>query len=384
MAEEKDRDARARRAIPLIAAAITLVVVASLIYIRAGKPVSNLASLEPTPSPIPHLSGNYTATFDFLDPSHGWALVLDYGQAYAFWIFETTDGAAHWRSTFRGTASGDFDFVRFDLLYIHFFDTEHGLAFVGRLYRTLDGGASWAAVDTPGEEPFLTFASPSRGWALQLAGDARLYATSDGGTSWTAVDGRLPPAWLGGFIGTPAELAFREDGEGWLGSSQENPIAYTTLDGGRSWREVRLPPASGVSGYLTNVRLIPGGGVLISVYGSAGPLYARDSFDHGATWREVAFPPAPTTLADVSFVGAFHWWASRFGYVFQTDDGGATWTQKRRAGLPAGWNIEAAHVLDARHAWWSMVATSDSRETAVMMTDDGGASWRAVNVPRPA
>jgi hypothetical protein len=58
MAEEKDRDARARRAIPLIAAAITLVVVASLIYIRAGKPVSNLAPPEPTPSPIPRLSGD--------------------------------------------------------------------------------------------------------------------------------------------------------------------------------------------------------------------------------------------------------------------------------------------------------------------------------------
>lgn len=66
---------RARRAMPLIAAALTAIVVAGVIYLHPSVPAS-------PPKPAPKvirpllLSNQYSATYDFVSPSAGWALVL--------------------------------------------------------------------------------------------------------------------------------------------------------------------------------------------------------------------------------------------------------------------------------------------------------------------
>ena len=384
MSTEHTESARPRRAIPLISGAIAVAVVAGLLYLRAGSP-TGIPGNSRVPAPIPRMSGSYSANFDFLDPVHGWAIVLGYGESNSFWIFETKDAAAHWRQSFGGHLPSDYDYFRFGTPYVHFFDSRHGIAYAGQLLRTVDGGAHWEVVEASSGQGFLTLTSAYRGWSIRFAeGNARLYATEDGGKAWTAVSGQLPSGFVVDAIGTPNQLAFRDTGEGWLGSSQEVPVVYVTIDGGVSWRAIRLPAQDGIAEYGTNVRLLPGDGVLVIVYAPFGAFYASLSLDHGATWRYVEFPPSPATLSDVSFVDSSHWWASRFGYVFQTVDAGRTWTQNPRADLPAGWNIQPAHVIDARHAWWSMVSTTDSRETALMLTSDGGASWRAVNLPSPA
>lgn len=377
---------RGRRAIPLIAAALAVIVVASLLYLRSSVPASSTAPEPPVPTPIPHLSGSYSASFDFIDASRGWALLVGYGESHRLSIFGTTDGAAHWRRLFDAGVPSDFDSFRFGNSYIHFFDSLRGFAWAGSLYRTVDGGKTWIAVSPPGAGPYLTMVSAMQGWALPLldGADGGLLTTSDGGSTWTHVPSRLPPALLVDEVGTAGELAFRADGVGWLGSSQKTAKAYVTADGGASWREVAFAATPGAQVYTTGVRLLPGGGVLVVVYTPGGPEVARASFDGGASWRQVLFPPPPALITDLSFVDASHWWAARFGFLFKTDDGGRTWTQVPRADLPEGWSVQQAHVIDSQHAWWTMVATSDSREIALMTTSDGGRTWRAVGVPAPA
>src|SRR5439155_21740630 len=134
---------RARRALPLIAAAMAAIVVAGLLYLNA-----NLRSPEAvvSPPPIAIMSGPYSARYDFINPSIGWALVLDYSRGFAtsFRIFRRTDGASHWNMQYTGQAAGG-------LAYIHFFDREHGFGYAGILYRTVDAGAHWEQVQAAGQ-----------------------------------------------------------------------------------------------------------------------------------------------------------------------------------------------------------------------------------------
>lgn len=183
MSEDPGRSKRARRAVPLIAAAVTVILVAALLYTRAvaTPPTRTLNS-----APISMMSGPFTATYDFITPSLGWALVLNYSSfSTDFWIFRTTNGAGQWQEQYVGQAKGG-------RTYIHFFDDQHGFAYVGLAYRTVDGGVHWQSVDIPGSMPYVTFASPTLGWALAFeVGSQHLYKTTDGGMTWTRLPKRL-------------------------------------------------------------------------------------------------------------------------------------------------------------------------------------------------
>jgi hypothetical protein len=68
----------------------------------------------------------------------------------------------------------------------------------------------------------------------------------------------------------------------------------------------------------------------------------------------------------------------------KTSTAGQDWARVLVQPLPPGWNIGPVHVIDVEHGWWSMISTTDSRDSALMMTSDGGGSWHAVNMPQPA
>src|SRR5437868_2879456 len=303
----------ARRAIGLMAGALAVVIVASLLYLRPGLPATT-ASPSPTAAAAPRLSGPYSATFDFLDPARGWALVLDYSVASRFWIFATTDGAAHWRRLFAAPAIGG-------NIYLHFFDPDHGLAYAGELYRTVDAGVHWTVVSSPPGGPYFTFASPARGWSLPSEGPLPplLYATADGGMTWSAVSAALPRSFVIDPAGDSPAFGFRDTGEGWLGAALPDPTAYLTLDGGSRWRAIALPLSTpGYAIYTSSVKVLPGSGVLALVTAEAGFAAAYYSDDRGRTWQQVVAPPQPDLLAGVSFLDAAHWWVSRNGVLFKT------------------------------------------------------------------
>src|SRR5207249_9419839 len=146
---------RARRALPLIASALTAIVVVSLLYLTSGIRSSQSPA---SSAPIAVMSGPYLARYDFISPSVGWALVLDYSSfATSFRIFRTTDSASHWQLQYTGQAEGG-------QTYIHFFDRDHGFAYAGLVYRTVDAGVHWAQMQTPGH--FATCGRPTLSWSL--------------------------------------------------------------------------------------------------------------------------------------------------------------------------------------------------------------------------
>jgi photosystem II stability/assembly factor-like uncharacterized protein len=384
MREDHGPSGRARRAVPLIAAAIAVIVVAGVLYVRSVVPSPTAA---PTSPHIPVMSGPYTATYDFLTPSLGWALILDYGTfsttlSTHFWVFKTNDGARKWQQQYEGAARGG-------RTYLLFFDSEHGFAFAGVAYRTVDGGAHWETMQVPGSMAFVTFASPILGWAEEYeVGSQHLYATADGGMTWRRLPTDPPVAAVLEPVYEIQSSAFRAGGEGWLGAGYlSSPVVYLTLDGGASWREVAMPSTRTGAigpGYLTSARIVPGSGVVVLVSDeSAQVLGAFFSHDQGGSWRQIAFPIAVSTFDDLSFVDATNWWVLRSGHLWKTSDAGITWRQVSVLGLPDGWRYESARVIDARHAWWSMVSSARSTLSALAITADGGSHWATVNVPQP-
>ena len=339
---------RARRALPLIASALTAIVVVSLLYLTSGIRSSQSPA---SSAPIAVMSGPYLARYDFISPSVGWALVLDYSSfATSFRIFRTTDSASHWQLQYTGQAEGG-------QTYIHFFDRDHGFAYAGLLYRTVDAGVHWEQMQTPGY--FSMFASPALGWSL--GAQDHMYSTSDGGVTWKRLPSNLPGSAFGGYGAGPEPASFRDTGEGWLGAGYlDSPTVY-----------------------LTTVSVAPGGQVVVLISHETMLLGAYASDDLGKSWRAVTRPPTLSTFADLSFVDAIHWIALRAGYVYKTADAGARWSSVPVSGLPDDWRYVDAHAIDGDHAWWSMIATARSTDSALAMTSDGGRHWKTVNVPNP-
>lgn len=365
---------------PLIAAALTVAVVAGLLYLRP--PAGHAVALpSPTPS-APTLDSDFFAAYDFVTPALGWAAVETIEDPSVgpnrFWIFRTADGAQHWALQRQGSVDA-WTGVSFT-----FFDRSRGLVVLGggaAAYRTSDGGAHWLAITLPpitGVQ--VTFADPQHGWfaggpvANGKGGALELYRTFDSGTTWE----RLPDPPAAGF-------SFRDANEGWSAVEDERGkgSAFVTWDGGRTWDRATVPPpappADGAVFEGASVWLLPHQGVLVAT-GTSGFV----SFDHGATWRELAPMPVGVRFSDLAFQDATHWWAMPFGNLYKTSDAGKTW-QHVILQLDS-WKYYVG-VIDSSHAWALLDAEALTGQptgtTGLALTSDGGRSWKYANVPVP-
>jgi photosystem II stability/assembly factor-like uncharacterized protein len=393
MDEPEVQSRRARRALPLIAGALAAAVVAGLIYLHPTFPTRPQVT-RPVPSP-PVISGLYSAIFDFVTPSAGWALVFDKleGPEHVY-LFRTTDGAKLWKKEFsssspQGGVSG-----------IRFFDRNAGLIFFGfpaQLYRTSDAGIHWTPVGLPPHSAIsISFSDPAHGWVIAQEPEpgfaTHLFATTNFGSSWTELSLPQGAVWRGKG-GTGADPQFRRANDGWLGAVADRPTVYHSVDGGASWQPHILPilpaavPDTGGKpippgfAYYVNVSLLPGSGViaLVDYVGFSG---AYTSFDGGGTWRALALPPTEMAYSDFVFQDSTHWWAMRFGTLWKSSDAGQTW---KYIGQQLDDFDYRPHVIDAKHAWAELLGSPGSQfqATGLAMTSDAALHWTYVNVPKP-
>ena len=387
---------RGRRALPLIAGALTAMVVAGLIYLHPAFPSLPKAPPPPSPSVISSDSG---ALYDFLSATTGWALVLGppSGPARSF-VYRTTDGAKHWNlqlTTYSATTGA---------AMIQFFDSKRGVIAMGnpgQLYRTSDAGTHWNSVPLPPYEANeIVFSDPSHGWLLASQPDPNLqpnaagstgqlghfFATTDGGSTWTEL--AWPWASVNGFAG----VQFRRPGDGWRGTGASEPTVYSTVDGGASWQPHALPlnsqanpvPASKSDfAFNTFVNLLPGAGVLAiisyreSVAYSSPTFNAYTSFDGGTTWRSVE-PPPDSTAWDFAYQDSSHWWAMPPGTLWKSSYAGRSW---QRVSQQVDYWVYRPQIIDAKHAWAVLYPLNGKPGTGLAMTSDGGVHWTQVNTP---
>ena len=209
-------------------------------------------------------------------------------------IYKTTDGGASWALQFTNRDSSAF-YDCFD-----FWDARRGVALSdgvsGHLLirRTRDGGAHW---DLPPADSLPLAQKGEGGFAasgtciVTLAGHfawigtgaadtARVLRSADGGRTWRAT---ATPIAAGNFAGI-ASVVFRDTVHGLvLGGKLGSPADFSdnvavTGDGGRTWRLAGRP---GFSGAVYGAAMIPGRAGSVVAVGPRGLAYSADD---GSTW----------------------------------------------------------------------------------------------------
>lgn len=172
-----------------------------------------------------------------------------------------------------------------------------------------------------------------------------------------------------------------------------------TNDGGITWYNV-TPPGLNETGYSVRLEVLDTGHAWVQMpdsdnYPHGGTLYRTS--DGGLSWTS---SPSPFSGGDIHFLDADNGWAladlgvgagSNAVAVFQTTDGGSTWTQKftndpNLAGsgdsLPLGGQKAGIAPVSMQTAFVYGVTYAPGTPY-LFRTDDGGASWRPVELPLP-
>jgi photosystem II stability/assembly factor-like uncharacterized protein len=220
-----------------------------------------------------------------------------------------------------------------------------------RIYRTDDGGATWARQFTnPDSAAFydcLTFFDDRIGVAYSDAVNGRtlILRTTDGGGSWAHLPaGAVPPPLEGegAFAASGGCVTSVDDRHGWVALGGPGARLFRTTDAGATWSLHETPFVRGAGGGMTAVAFrdaLVGVGVAGRIdqmnadTASAAVGFTRDG---GRTWQLAARPPRPGAPFGVT-------WATDGGIIvvgpgglFLGTEGGTRW-----------------RTLDER-AWWSV------------------------------
>jgi len=138
-----------------------------------------------------------------------------------------------------------------------FADAKTGLfGFGDKFQMTADGGATWKDFTLPkgvSKVAAISLRTPANGYLIDA--DGVLHITQDGGATWSSRSLGLEKPSIMGFGSGPfvneipqAAVRFFDANRGLVAlglSGKPGLIALRTADGGKTWKEESLPPASG-------------------------------------------------------------------------------------------------------------------------------------------
>ena len=249
----------------------------------------------------------------FASENEGW-VVGDLGRVY-----KTVDGGATWE---RQTPSG-----RDPMLGIACLDGKQAWlsSIAGRVFKTVDGGATWTPQQTPVKRNLfkIAFATPQRGTAVGDFG--AIVHTEDGGTTWQEVtlpeDFKLPDSALdSGVLPNDAllyGLSFVDDTHGWI--SGEFGTILATQDGGTTWKQ----QTTGLESTLFGIDFLDRNtGIAVGI----DSVILRTD-DGGATWKPIRSPFDERSYYEVVLSPEYAWIVGGQGTILTSKDGGKEWTE---------------------------------------------------------
>lgn len=229
------------------------------------------------------------------------------------------------------------------------------------------------------------------GWGIA---ETAVLRTDDGGATWYD----LTPSGLSE-AGYAVEEFFLDPDHGWILVADQNDFMragtlYRTQDGGLNWTSNAVPFGGGDLTFLNDLD----GWMLADLGGGAGSnaVAVFQTGDGGSTWtRAYINDPNVEGAGDSLPLGGL-----KFGlvprdmqtawiggvvyspgtvYLFRTDDGGETWTPVTLP-LPesadeTALTFESLQFLTPNDAFLTMRMTGDDNQLAVYVSQDGGDSW---------
>ncbi|QPF71665.1 PKD domain-containing protein [Roseateles sp. DAIF2] len=306
----------------------------------------------------PRPTGTSREDYFFLDAQTGWS-VGDNGE-----IFKTVDGGKTWARQDSGLSAR--------LLSIAFADANNGWAVgsYGAVLRSTDGGKTWSQQALGLSDSGLRVRAIDANTAAvySIYGYGRMRRTTDGGKTW------VEQAFAPTEIGTDGTL-WSFDGYTLKKSSDGGATSSTLYSGGSYSDRFQL-----VDSQLLFVRSYS------STWDSANSRYVtkltlRRSSDAGASWTSyeaqglVDADLSYSGLGDVSFQDADKGFLVAGANIYRSADGGRSWS---KLGTPASgsWSYSSAKIFAGGVLYRK---SNDNKDH--FLSEDGGGSWLRVASP---
>jgi photosystem II stability/assembly factor-like uncharacterized protein len=280
-------------------------------------------------------------------------------------VYKSRDGGASWAWSGEGllqlsqTFNVAFDAVQPETVYV---------AQGGGVYRSLNGGQTWRY--TGRAVAYGVAAHPRFGGKVFAATEYGLYRSSDSGSTWTRVTQGLPASYRVTLI------VFDPADERRLYASAQDPDTnegglFRSTDGGVTWRPIHGGPLRG----RRALSLAIDARSPQTLYAGTEGAGVYKSTNGGATWRSTGLTTAGfiwTLKAHPRLSGVVY--AGTGPGLFRSQDGGATWTRVSQ-GLPAGEGVFAvAFSPSSAQTVYAGVATL-FEQGGLFKSANGGRSW---------
>lgn len=211
----------------------------------------------------------------------------------------------------------------------------------GVIYRTNNGGASWTNMTATGMftsstsfADFVTFLTPSVGVVVgdPVNGAYEIWRTTNGGLSWNQVPSANIPSPLSGSEYAIVNLYTKQGTSNiWFGTNQGR-IFYST-NSGQTWSVSAV--AANTSTILEIAFNSPLNGVAYA-FGSSFEMY--NTTNGGATWTQIASPSASVGTNDIAGVPGTNYFVSvgagtNNQIISYSTDNGVNWTDYGSVGI---------------------------------------------------
>lgn len=254
--------------------------------------------------------------------------------------------------------------------------------FILSLFCTISK-AQWAELSASPSEVFrhddVFFVNQDTGWVANNQG--QIWRTNDGGNSWALQTTRSDTYFRClaffdenlGFVGTLGK-------ESWWAGSKNDTALYRTRNGGNTWEPVTTISGDTVVG-LCGLQVV-NDTVIVGVGRVGGPTVFVRSSDRGETWSSMSMATYAKTLiepyftsTDTGFVigGTEEGAGPSSGVILYTTNGGASWTNVKTTTKTNEWCWKI--FFPSNNVGYVSLQSSTIDSVNFLKTTDGGQTW---------
>jgi photosystem II stability/assembly factor-like uncharacterized protein len=321
----------------------------------------------------PNLGKAMISAVSFLDTQKGWLILtnIDESGNFTYSIARTFDSGNTWKITQLSLFEpGDVNSLA-GAVYLQFIDPQVGWLVikratssnfsVGTLFKTSDGGNTWAQLTIPIGEP-VYFVTSKIGWTAGGAAGDKLYRTQDGGVNWCQQKIESPSAsdsTQRQFYQLPT---FESENVGVLpviktdGDTTQVQF-YITDNSGQSWNIARRVPVGRDISHGSHIPLTVFDGKRWMMIVPNTNRILKTSKNRELT-TEISDDPMTSGITKLDMVTSSVGWAKHVS------------GSRTPEAQPVNTSTPSPHV-----------AVSYTLETRLLRTDDGGRNWKVLNIP---